>query len=238
MKRRGFTLIELLVVIAIIAILAAILFPVFAKAREKARQSSCLSNLKQLSLGMLQYAQDYDERFVIRSSGWLGGAYGVNPVVPGAPDFNWHATLGYQDSWPNKIHAYIKNVQVYRCPSTSTSSCMGVDYGIADNGFRSPNTRVALFNQTPPPAMAMFTRPAETMMLSENKAGVNPAYLLDPTYYACDPRHNEGGNVAFVDGHVKWFRFESGSLQSYGFNAPHASYNSYPPVSCFRDPFS
>jgi prepilin-type N-terminal cleavage/methylation domain-containing protein len=62
MKRRGFTLIELLVVIAIIAILAAILFPVFARAREKARQTSCLSNVKQLSLGMLMYTQDYDER--------------------------------------------------------------------------------------------------------------------------------------------------------------------------------
>ncbi|MGE5531060.1 MAG: prepilin-type N-terminal cleavage/methylation domain-containing protein, partial [Bacteroidota bacterium] len=64
MKRTGFTLIELLVVIAIIAILAAILFPVFAKAREKARQSSCLSNIKQISLGILGYAQDYDERMM------------------------------------------------------------------------------------------------------------------------------------------------------------------------------
>ncbi len=66
--RRGFTLIELLVVIAIIAILAAILFPVFAKAREKARQSSCLSNMKQIVLGTMQYAQDYDERLPMR---WL-----------------------------------------------------------------------------------------------------------------------------------------------------------------------
>ena len=74
--RKGFTLIELLVVIAIIAILAAILFPVFAKAREKARQTSCLSNVKQIALGMLMYAQDYDERlcagYVYGIGGWIG----------------------------------------------------------------------------------------------------------------------------------------------------------------------
>jgi len=97
--RQGFTLIELLVVIAIIAILAAILFPVFARAREKARQSSCLSNLKQLGLAFLQYAQDYDETMV------SGSGYQGNSI-----------------NWQYKVAPYIKNIQIYSCPSRGESS--------------------------------------------------------------------------------------------------------------------
>jgi len=93
--RRGFTLIELLVVIAIIAILAAILFPVFARAREKARQSTCLSNIKQISLGNLMYTQDYDEMTVIFSQGPSGG----NP--------QWHYL----------IEPYLKNTNIFVCPT-------------------------------------------------------------------------------------------------------------------------
>jgi prepilin-type N-terminal cleavage/methylation domain-containing protein len=94
MQRRGFTLIELLVVIAIIAILAAILFPVFAKAREKARQTSCLSNTKQLCLSFLMYVQDYDEVFP-------GRVMAPTPAV----------------SWVALIYPYTKNSQLFRCPS-------------------------------------------------------------------------------------------------------------------------
>ena len=100
--RKGFTLIELLVVIAIIAILAAILFPVFAKAREKARQTSCLSNLKQLGLGAIQYAQDYDER-------WVRYRY---------PDPYF---------WREKLEPYLKNTQMLTCPSRKT---VALGYGI------------------------------------------------------------------------------------------------------------
>src|SRR5713226_8900708 len=97
MKRRaaGFTLIELLVVIAIIAILAAILFPVFAQARAKARQTACLSNMKQLGLAIMQYTQDYDE--VYPPSQW-----GVNPPVV--------------VSWPTMVYPYVKNAGVFVCP--------------------------------------------------------------------------------------------------------------------------
>ncbi len=97
--RSGFTLIELLVVIAIIAILAAILFPVFAQAREKARQASCLSNTKQLGLGVYQYVQDYDE--TIPNGGWRAGT----------------STPGSQSRWYRDVYPYIKNVGVFTCPS-------------------------------------------------------------------------------------------------------------------------
>ena len=93
-KRSAFTLIELLVVIAIIAILAAILFPVFARARENARRSSCQSNLKQIGLGMLQYVQDYDEKYVIARTG--------------GPNF---------ENWAGRIHPYVKSRQLFACPS-------------------------------------------------------------------------------------------------------------------------
>jgi len=95
--RRGFTLIELLVVIAIIAILAAILFPVFAQAREKARQTTCLSNLKQVGTGMLMYTQDYDETFPYNRFIGSGGATWFN--------------------WKYAILPYIKNQQIYECPN-------------------------------------------------------------------------------------------------------------------------
>src|SRR3712207_199486 len=96
-RPRGFTLIELLVVIAIIAILAAILFPVFAQAREKARAISCTSNVKQLATSVLMYAQDYDETYPI-----------------GVQD-DWN------ESWPVKVQPYVKNLGVFRCPNDNTT---------------------------------------------------------------------------------------------------------------------
>lgn len=105
MKQRGFTLIELLVVIAIIAILAAILFPVFAKAREKARQTSCLSQTKQLGLSFIQYYQDYDEKL---PAGTLNDT-----------------TLAYLDKpgvgWAGQIYSQVKSVGIYKCPDDSTT---------------------------------------------------------------------------------------------------------------------
>ena len=105
----GFTLIELFVVIAIIAILAAILFPVFARARENARRASCQSNLKQIGLGIAQYTQDYDER-------GPQNAFGT---------YNGNATLSTQYFWHDAIYPYIKSVQVYVCPSHGYTSGQG-----------------------------------------------------------------------------------------------------------------
>jgi prepilin-type N-terminal cleavage/methylation domain-containing protein len=119
-RRRGFTLIELLVVIAIIAILAAILFPVFAQAREKARQAACLSNGKQIATGLMMYAQDYDER------------------LP-----RWWTPTGGQNNqsrdWKNDIEPYVKNWDIYRCPSRNTQ---WPGYGY--NAFFATDTGVAM----------------------------------------------------------------------------------------------
>ena len=100
--QKGFTLIELLVVIAIIAILAAILFPVFAKAREKARQASCASNEKQLGLGFIQYTQDNDEEY---------------PYNPNNPNLTGQ-TGNY--GWAGPIYPYVKSTGIYKCPDDPT----------------------------------------------------------------------------------------------------------------------
>jgi prepilin-type N-terminal cleavage/methylation domain-containing protein/prepilin-type processing-associated H-X9-DG protein len=114
-RGRGFTLIELLVVIAIIAILAAILFPVFAQARESARTSSCLSNIKQISLAVLQYIQDYDEAYPTP----LYCRLGTSDACPGTgqPDRPWGPWQARRWGWNHLVQPYVKNVQVFRCPS-------------------------------------------------------------------------------------------------------------------------
>jgi prepilin-type N-terminal cleavage/methylation domain-containing protein/prepilin-type processing-associated H-X9-DG protein len=200
MKRRGFTLIELLVVIAIIAILAAILFPVFAKAREKARQTSCLSNCKQLILGVLQYAQDYDEKFPKARNPYLGST-------------STYGHFGYA------IMPYIKNSQVFICPSDSAPSgswnisawgtiLSSYGYNCNAGGTWDGN------------AMGTFTRPAETILLLDFNApcikgnatcgcggggGTCVVTNINPRLITC-ARHNEGMNLAMADGHAKWDR--------------------------------
>lgn len=116
-KLPGFTLIELLVVIAIIAILAAILFPVFAQAREAARKTSCTSNVKQLMTGMMMYTQDYDERF----PGWCAGC--ATPDAWGLPQgTGW---------WMNQIQPYVKNYGLYNCPSDGRPDSQRTAWGYA-----------------------------------------------------------------------------------------------------------
>ena len=129
--RSGFTLIELLVVIAIIAILAAILFPVFAQAREKARQASCLSNMKQISLSVLMYIQDYDEKFpigTVADSSLPSDQQAYSFVIGG--------------TWFRRVQPYIKNVDVFRCPddlggntTNAITSVFGPRLSYAANGY-------------------------------------------------------------------------------------------------------
>ena len=121
-KKRAFTLIELLVVIAIIALLAAILFPVFARARENARKSSCQNNLKQIGLGLLQYTQDYDETFT--------GAFAPYPGGCGCG--------ACRVSYAQLILPYTKNTQIYRCPS-QTGNAMRFSCGSQTGNAQNPN---------------------------------------------------------------------------------------------------
>ncbi len=129
--RSGFTLIELLVVIAIIAILAAILFPVFATARERARQTACLSNLKQVGLGFMQYTQDYDNRFpqpvsLRNGTGGWGSAGQFSPFPPGVePGGAGASQTGPLTTWVNVLQPYIKSGQLFTCPSTREVDLFG-----------------------------------------------------------------------------------------------------------------
>jgi prepilin-type N-terminal cleavage/methylation domain-containing protein/prepilin-type processing-associated H-X9-DG protein len=195
--RKGFTLIELLVVIAIIAILAAILFPVFAKAREKARQASCASNMKQLVLASLMYAQDYDEIM----PGWNHGP-GCNPV-----------TLG--TVWKHVVYPYVKNTQQYLCPSQGTgddSQCWGyIPEAKAQWISSSYVVSCPGYGNGWGIAMADVKRPAELFYLGEGQG-----QLWRPSFYDssgtngcnCYPvyTHNEGTNIGYGDGHVKWMK--------------------------------
>lgn len=122
-EMRGFTLIELLVVIAIIAILAAILFPVFAQAREKARQTACMSNLRQIGLGMLQYMQDNDEQYVLEGYGTSGGCWDSWDGASCPPTYVTDPTQGF-------LQPYMKNTPVESCPSA-----VGINWDYDNVGY-------------------------------------------------------------------------------------------------------
>jgi prepilin-type N-terminal cleavage/methylation domain-containing protein/prepilin-type processing-associated H-X9-DG protein len=183
--RRGFTLIELLVVIAIIAILAAILFPVFAQAREKARQSSCQSNLRQYGTATLMYVQDYDETFPMASN----------------PDGACVSTF-YRAVAP-----YVKNDGVTQCPSEQQAMDIVTMFsgfgGACANTprYTSYSTNLDLFTNgyartvTVIP-LAAVNLPADTAMLYDGDVIVDQSQPVQA-------RHSETFGVAYVDGHVK-----------------------------------
>ena len=195
---RGFTLIELLVVIAIIAILAAILFPVFARAREKARQTSCINNLKQLGLSFHMYASDYDECLpsVHRYEVGLSGAtiYYAKMLIP-----------------------YVKNEQIWRCPSRpgySLGSGVYAHYGMPCGLFTQTRMTSGLNRSGCPYGrvlkMGDFDYPATSVLLAESMYPDRPDLGLYRTFYTARSSynifpHNEMRNLLLVDGHVKTY---------------------------------
>jgi prepilin-type N-terminal cleavage/methylation domain-containing protein/prepilin-type processing-associated H-X9-DG protein len=232
-RHLGFTLIELLVVIAIIAILAAILFPVFAQARDKARQTACLSNMKQIGLGLMMYAQDYDETHVItRQWGTCGPTSDqdittkLSPYVLRVAGYNNAANSGRDTVW--------------RCPSDTVTRVSGrptLSYNVPVN-YTVPAAFIpgvgcgtaagsGAYDAGRP--MASFPVPADTILMAESArpdsaVGWNSTYVYGPSNsrYAqnCSafsgntctttvrPFHSEGWNYIFADGHAKWFRPE------------------------------
>jgi prepilin-type N-terminal cleavage/methylation domain-containing protein/prepilin-type processing-associated H-X9-DG protein len=217
--RRGFTLIELLVVIAIIAILAAILFPVFAKAREKARQASCQSNLKQIGLATIQYMADYDQRLPLSTDstyteatllscsgggqvgGWCRNRYnGTTMSRPGPTDCGWVHT---------RLDPYIKNVQVWSCPS------MGNTVSLTVNSISYLSTLVTR-NTVPTWCLEntaesqLNKSPAEIPLWCDCASWLTPTYvsanmLVIPagSFTGITSAHNDTVNTCFLDGHVK-----------------------------------
>jgi prepilin-type N-terminal cleavage/methylation domain-containing protein len=237
--RRGFTLIELLVVIAIIAILAAMLFPVFAHAREKARQTSCISNLKQLGTAMLMYAEDSD------------GLFPPAVARPSRAQKNY-----YEMSWMAVLEPYTKSRGVYVCPSSGfrsqdfqSNNDLIRNYGYAPTnraaGYEAARAITGPFGEaywegiggfygvpiggyledTPSYSQAQIARPAETILLCDQAAfdwGVailkpgqlwfpEPRHLLEPDVKAADGRTAPQGilNSVFVDGHVKAMKHDA-----------------------------
>jgi prepilin-type N-terminal cleavage/methylation domain-containing protein len=222
-KRTAFTLIELLVVIAIIAILAAILFPVFAQVREKARQTSCVSNMKQIALAVQQYTQDYDEHLTPSETCDLGFQIGVCNY--------YHAEL-----WPQILQPYVKSQAVFQCPDDSDhTSITNWANTNPPNGYVKPfhtsyiaNWQV-MYNS---PTLAQIQVPASTVLMCDGAVqssttapwvtNINKPTawnLLDPVDYgwastnnpdwgAPNARHNGLAVVIFTDSHVKAMRLD------------------------------
>jgi len=226
-RKSGFTLIELLVVIAIIAILAAILFPVFAKVREKARQNACLSNMKQLGLGFAQYTQDYDEKFPcgLFQAAAAGGNSGCG--------------------WAGQIFPYIKSNQVFQCPDDSTTVIPAYDQVVMSYAMNQ-NFDATGGNKAGVATEAQFDAPASTIALAEVTNCVTNWFTVNTAIDANSPtvigwpasgplgytatsgsmayatgnmgspfttstftttaRHTQGANYLAADFHAKWIR--------------------------------
>lgn len=191
-NRSAFTLIELLVVIAIIAILAAILFPVFAQARDKARQTSCISNQKQFGTAFLMYASDYDDTFPLAfgktSLGWM---YNYNLRVP----FDWDPANppgsaraeGARVAWANSVQPYVKTWEIYRCPSSDTGTIIKVSTDAAyATAIKPPVLMSYIYNgQLQGVITSVVKRPSEVILMNESGKGQRLGFALSQPALAC-----------------------------------------------------
>jgi prepilin-type N-terminal cleavage/methylation domain-containing protein/prepilin-type processing-associated H-X9-DG protein len=205
-KRTGFTLIELLVVIAIIAILAAILFPVFARARENARRASCQSNLKQIGLGLFQYTQDYDERFPLN---WANND-GVTGFQPTSTN---RAEPGYDTGWAELAQPYLRSTQIFQCPSEPNGPAAATSNSTGYSDYVGNLYDINAYAGT----LAGITATSQTVMVSDwesTHSELSFMYnVLWSTAITADNgqvdrfhRHLGGNNFLFTDGHVKWLK--------------------------------
>jgi prepilin-type N-terminal cleavage/methylation domain-containing protein/prepilin-type processing-associated H-X9-DG protein len=214
MKRHAFTLIELLVVIAIIAILAAILFPVFAQARDKARSIACLSNGRQIGIAFTMYATDYD---------------GLLPLTTFPLPSN---------SWTDQCQPYIKNRQIYRCPSDDSANWNAPLSGQTQVRRSSYFLNAWMAGAQPYGNIASIDKPASVIYVAESSKNItrdhfhpfywgNPPELVSPfmnnlTWDSANNvtkelalwRHSEGSNFIYIDGHAKWGKWSQTWWQS------------------------
>jgi prepilin-type N-terminal cleavage/methylation domain-containing protein len=210
MKRKGFTLIELLVVIAIIAILAAILFPVFSRAREQARKAACMSNMKQLGLALMMYVQDWDETYPPNRRGIVRGGCTRPCNAPVAPTSN--------ATWRTLVQPYVKNWQIFRCPSQPYhppeelgNGCLNPSLPFNPPGPPSDFSSDYNYNGSSfcgiPKRMADFKTPATIIMVQE--AGIGPpdaGTWCNWCFRKESAWHADGKVFIFADGHVKWLK--------------------------------
>jgi prepilin-type N-terminal cleavage/methylation domain-containing protein len=209
-KRRAFTLIELLVVIAIIAILAAILFPVFARARENARRASCMSNLKQLGLGMMMYVQDYDGRFP-------SVAFALDEKLP-CPN----GVGSCNSNWAIRIYPYVKSVQVFNCPS-DTNAWKGDGSGPTYMGYGYNQYLLYIINSA-------LEKPSQTILMADSQGTTRYALYQFNSYTSgtreISDRHLNGTVLNFADGHAKWIHIARDAATDHTI-APNASQGVY-----------
>jgi prepilin-type N-terminal cleavage/methylation domain-containing protein len=218
--RRGFTLIELLVVIAIIAILAALLLPALAAAKQKAWRISCVSNLKQVGLGLRMFADDNEDRYPES-----GGSISWNLVDPNSPS----------NGWMQQIHGYVQNTNVYHCPGNAQLPAKNRSPFNYFNGVRA--AYIAANNQLAAVSTRRILFPA-AYVLSGDTIDAGQYFLPDD----CDKddytqncvggavngspvvewqAHNQGQNVLFEEGHVKWYKGYNANEMAFRYDAIH-----------------
>lgn len=254
--RLGFTLIELLVVIAIISILSSILFPVFARARENARRTNCLNNVKQIALGFMQYTQDYDERLPLYQR--------CAQQQPAGSNRGWNSATSCPGAgqaahpWNNQLQPYVKSNQVFNCPSseygTATQDTKEYAGTATENLSYGYNRYIALdilqSSGNPPTdiskpgvALSALPQPTVTPLITDstyylsdpNRLCVNKtknSWCTDPSSDGSDPpnpRHLDTFNIAFADGHAKMAKTSEWYSTSSGINCNDAVYKKWNP---------